>query len=125
MQLHDIGHAIRGAMWSWYDTKLFFERSIFFSADSLHVLTGVVVQLGAGLFLKRPISSWRPWLIVFALACFNELIDLKFDHWPMRAMQYSESAKDLILTMALPTVLLFAARHMPRLFATRMRAKGK
>jgi hypothetical protein len=112
-------------MWSWYETKLFVERSIYFSSDSLHVLTSVVVQLGAGLLLSRPISSWRPWSVVFVLACLNELIDLKFDHWPMRAIQYGESAKDLILTMALPTILFLAARHMPKLFAREMQAKRK
>jgi hypothetical protein len=104
-------------MWSWYDTKLFVERSLFFSSDALHVLTGVIVQLGAGLLLKRAVSSWRPWLVVFALTCFNELIDLKFDYWPRRSAQYGESARDIILTMALPTILLLAARHFPRLFA--------
>jgi hypothetical protein len=125
MQLHDIGHSIRAAMWSWYDTKLFVERSIFFSSDSLHVLAGVVVQLGVGLLLKRPISSWAPWLVLLTLACFNELIDIFFDHWPTRAIQFGESAKDLILTMALPTVLLLATRGAPRLFASRTRAKRK
>jgi hypothetical protein len=125
MPFPDVGHAIRSAMWSWYDTKLFVERSIAFSSDSLHVLTGVLVQLAAGLVLKRPISSWRPWLVVFVLACFNELVDLKFDYWPMRAMQYGESAKDLILTMVLPTVLLLMARRAPRLFAVTVRPRRK
>jgi hypothetical protein len=125
MRFSDVGHAIRSAIWSWYETKLFVERSIAFSSDSLHVLAGVVVQLAAGLVLKRPISNWRPWLVVFVLACFNELVDLKFDYWPMRALQYGESARDLILTMALPTVLLIVARRAPKLFAVTARPRRK
>ena len=119
MPFHDINRAIQAAMWSWYDTKQLVERSIAFSSDALHVLTGVVVLLTAALVLRRPISSWRPWLVVLALISLNEMIDLKFDHWPGRAAQYGESVKDMILTLALPTLLLLAARLAPRLFRSR------
>lgn len=121
MQLQLIGHAMRATMWSFYDTKLFVERSVFFSSDSLHVLTGVIIQLAAGMLLRRSVSSCVPWFVVLTLACLNELIDLVFDHWPTRPIQYGESAKDLILTMILPTVLLFAARRAPDLFSARQR----
>lgn len=114
---HGIVQTIRAAMWSWYDTKHFIERSIAFSSDSLHVLVGVLVQLAVAILLRRSVSNWRPWLVVFALASANEFIDLQFDHWPMRSTQFGESAKDLALTMILPTVLLFAARRSPRIFA--------
>ena len=119
MRVPDVGNSIRLAMWSWYDTKHLIERSIAFSSDALHVLTGAVVLLAAALVLRRPISSWRPWLVVLALISLNELIDLKFDHWPGRAAQYGESVKDMILTLALPTLLLLAARLAPRLFRSR------
>ena len=36
--------------------------------------------------------------------------------WPQRGMQYGESVRDIVLTMFLPTLLLFAARAMPQLF---------
>jgi hypothetical protein len=116
MQFPAIENTVRAWMWSWYDVKQVIERSIAFSSDSLHVLTGVVLLLGAALVLRRPISRWRPWLVVFALICLNELIDLKFDHWPTRAAQYGEGVKDMLLTLALPTLLLLAARFVPRLF---------
>lgn len=119
MRLPNFGNSIHQAMWSWYDTKHLVERSIAFSSDSLHVLAGVVVLLAAALVLRRPVSNWRPWLVVFTLICLNELIDLKFDHWPMRSAQYGESLKDMLLTMAIPTLLLFATRYAPRLFKPR------
>jgi hypothetical protein len=107
---------VRSAMWSWYDTKHFIEQSVAFSSDSIHVVTGVIIQLVAGLLLKKPISRWGPWLVVIALIFLNEFIDLQFDHWPLRSIQYGESTRDLILTMALPTILLLATRSLPRLF---------
>lgn len=34
-------------------------------------------------------------------------------------MQYGESARDVVLTMLLPTLLLVAVRALPRLFTSR------
>lgn len=116
VSLAPIAESMRSATSSWYYFKLFAERSISFSSDSLHVLTGVLIQLASGLLLNRAVSSWAPWLVVFILACLNEVIDLSFDHWPELAIQYGESAKDLALTMALPTGLMITARHFPNLF---------
>ncbi len=84
-------------------------------------MTGVVIQLIAGLLLKKPISRWRPWLVVLALILLNEFIDLQFDHWPQRSMQLGESMRDIILTMTLPTILLLATRIAPRLFSSTRR----
>lgn len=113
--------AVRSGMGSWYDTKHFVEQSVAFSSDSIHVVTGVVIQLIAGLLLKKPISRWRPWLVVLALILLNEFIDLQFDHWPQRSMQLGESMRDIILTMTLPTILLLATRIAPRLFSSTRR----
>jgi hypothetical protein len=38
------------------------------------------------------------------------------EQWPDLAVQYGESAKDILLTMTLPTVLLVMARAWPQLF---------
>lgn len=119
MQLHYIGHVIHAAMWSWHDAKMFIEQSIDFSSDALHVFVGVIIQLSAAFVLKRPISDWRLWFVVLMLISLNEFIDLQVEHWPKRTMQYGESAKDLILTLVLPTILLFTARYRPSLFSWR------
>lgn len=103
----------------WMNTKLYVEHSITFSSDSLHVMGGVVVLIGTAILLRKPLSSIWPWLVVLALACLNEFIDLQFPQWPDPAMNYAESAKDLILSMALPTLILFAARLFPRLWSSK------
>jgi hypothetical protein len=104
---------------SWNETKDLLERSVAFSSDSLHVITGFVGLLAASLILRRPVSSARPWLLVAALAALNELLDLWGDRWPQPGVQFGESIRDLLLTMALPTLLLFSSRYLPQLYARR------
>ena len=58
-----------------------------------------------------------PWLIVLVLICINEAIDLQYPQWKVPAMDLGESAKDLILTIALPTMMLVFARLFPRLWS--------
>lgn len=112
-------------IWSWRETKQFVEHSISFSSDSLHVITGVVVLVGAALLLRKPVSSSRPWLVVLVLSCTNELADLWFERWPSAGIQYGEGIKDLLLTMLLPTLLLLTSRSFPWVFeknaSTRMK----
>lgn len=86
--------------------------------DSLHVVAGVVLQLLAAAFLRRPVSHRAPWLCVLALELLNEISDLWVETWPLPAMQWGEGVKDILLTMTLPTLLLLLARHRPGLFSS-------
>lgn len=107
---------VSSAMMSWYRAKVFVEHAIFFSSDALHVIAGVIVWLLLALALRRPLSSSLPWLGLLALLLCNEAVDLWVERWPDPAMQYGESAKDILLTMVLPAVLMFATRLRPSLF---------
>ena len=112
---------VSGAMMSWYQAKMFVEHAMFFSSDALHVIAGVIVWLLLALALRRPVSSWLPWLGLLALLLCNEAVDLWVERGPDPAMQYGESAKDVMLTMALPALLMAAARMRPQLFTRRRR----
>jgi hypothetical protein len=103
----------------WFDLKMLFERSVAFESDGLHVLAGVMLQLLAAMLLRSSIARWRPWLIVLALTVANEAVDLWVEQWPAAefSAQWGESVKDVILTLALPALLLVAARRRPKLFA--------
>jgi len=92
-----------------------------------HVIVGVIAFLALGLVTRQSVAAWRPWLWLFALALWNETVDLWVERWPDPGMQYGEGAKDLMLTMVLPTVLLLAARLRPELFrpAARQRASRR
>lgn len=110
----------------WTDTKLFLEQVVAFSQDSLHVIASVLIQLVAALLLRRSISSWWPWLVVFAAAAINESADLWIDQWPEPAVQYGEGVRDLLLTMLLPTLLLITSRIFPSLYrSTRSPVRGQ
>jgi TRAP-type uncharacterized transport system fused permease subunit len=116
MVLHPLWQAMTGAMLSWYEAKMFVERASLVSSDALHVVVGVIVWLLLALALRRSVSSWLPWLGLLALVLCNEAVDLWVERWPDPAMQLGESAKDILLTMTLPTVLMFAVRLRPNLF---------
>ena len=113
---HKLWAGLVAAMESWHQGKLFIEHSLSFSHDSIHILAGVLIWLAAGLLVKRPLSSWRPWLCVLALILWNETVDLTLEVWPDAGWQYGESLKDLLLTMSVPTLLMVATRLRPDLF---------
>lgn len=114
--LHKLWAGLLAAMESWHQGKLFIEHSLSFSHDSIHILAGVLIWLAAGLLLRRPLSSWSPWLCVLALILWNETVDLTLEVWPDAGWQYGESFKDLLLTMSVPTLLMVATRLRPDLF---------
>jgi hypothetical protein len=109
---------VSAMMARWYETKMFIEHVSVVSSDALHVLVGVIVWLLVALLWRRPTSSWRPWSVLLGFTLFNEAVDLWVERWPDPAMQYGESVKDILLTMALPTVLLLAVRARPSLFSS-------
>jgi drug/metabolite transporter (DMT)-like permease len=104
------------AMISWHQGKLFIEHALTINHDALHVLIGVLLWLALGLLLRRPVTSWRPWLWLLAAILWNETVDLWAEQWPDPGQQYGEGAKDLLLTMFLPSVIMVAARMRPDLF---------
>jgi hypothetical protein len=114
--LDHLWHAITRGMISWYEIKIFIEHASVVSSDALHVVVGVGVWLIVALVSRRSVASWLPWLALLAIILFNELVDLWVEQWPDKAMQYGEGAKDLALTMFLPTVLLLAVRLRPDVF---------
>jgi len=117
--LHQLWQVVAGGMASWYKLKMFIEHASAFTSDSMHVVAGVVIQLLAAMLLRRSVGAWAPWLVVLCLAILNEGIDLWIEQWPDLAIQYGESAKDILLSMALPTLLMLVSRFRPQLLAGR------
>ena len=101
----------------WYEFKLFVEHATGASMDALHVVIGVLLQLVAAALMRVSIGTWRPWIAVLVLELCNELVDLSVEQWPPPGMQLGEGSRDLLLTMALPTILLLVVRRWPRLFS--------
>ena len=101
----------------WYQAKLFIEHASGISMDALHVMVGFAIFLVAALFLKRTVTDVLPWLATLLLEIGNEAYDLHVELWPDPGSQLGEGVKDIILTMALPTLLLLTARWRPDLLA--------
>jgi hypothetical protein len=110
-------------MSTWHQGKLFIEHFVAIDHDALHVIVGVLLWLVVGLLLRRPLSSWTPWLWVLAVIAWNEAVDLWVEQWPDPGQQYGEGAKDLLLTMLLPTVMMIAVRRRPDLFRRGLRRR--
>jgi hypothetical protein len=125
LTLHQLWAIITGAMISWYQAKLFVEHAVMISHDTLHVIVGFIIWLALALFMRRPITSCYPLLWLFAIIAWNETVDLWTEKWPDPGQQYGEGAKDLALTILLPTVLMFAARARPDLFRSGLGARRR
>src|SRR4029450_5875802 len=100
----------------WYQVKLFLEHASGISMDALHILVGFAIFLVAALLLKRSLGSPLPWLAVLMLELGNEAYDLHVELWPDPGSQLGEGIKDILLTMALPTLVLALVRWRPMLF---------
>ncbi len=94
----------------WYQFKLFLQHSSGFSMDGLHVIVGILLQLAVARLLRRDLSSLAAWLVVLVVTLLNEVNDLRVEQWPDPGMQYGEGAKDIVLTLVVPTILLILAR---------------
>lgn len=101
----------------WYQVKLFAQHASGLSMDGLHVIAGVVLQLAFARFLRSSVARAWPLAAVFLLELANEIYDFTVELWPSLGMQLGEGAKDILLTMLLPTLLFVVARARPALFA--------
>ena len=115
--LRDLWRSLSAVMNSWHQAKLFLEHALTISHDTLHLIAGLAIWLLAGLMSRRPLTTWRPWLYLLALILWNEAVDLWIERWPDAGQQYGEGFKDVVLTMAVPSVVMLAARLRPELFA--------
>jgi hypothetical protein len=94
---------------------LFIERLTTICHDTLHLFIGLLIWIAAASLLRRSLRSWVPLLVVFALAVFNEAVDLTVELWPNPGMQLGEGAKDVLTTIAVPVTLFVAMKLHPRL----------
>lgn len=99
----------------WIVAKTFVEHAFGVSNDALHVIAGVCLQLLIATLLRVSASSLWPWMVLMVLEGANEWNDFRVEVWPVPALQWGEAAKDILLTMALPTMILLVARYCPHL----------
>lgn|GEM_PF-1698408 len=83
------------------------------SRDALHLLSGLLGQLALVLIARSWLGALWPWLLILIAAGANEWWDLTSAIWPGedRARQWYESAKDMVTTMLLPTLMIVVSRY--------------
>jgi hypothetical protein len=102
-------------MIGWYQVKLLVEHASGISMDALHILVGFFLFATFAIALRRGLGSLIPWSALLLIELANEAYDLHVEIWPNLASQLGEGAKDMMLTMALPTLVMVLARWKPRL----------
>ena len=115
------GTAFSSVATDWYHIKILIERTAGFSHDAIHVLVGGAGPIAIAFLTRRTVANWFPWLVMLALILFNETVEIWIERWPDKMLQYGDGLKDILLTMALPTILLVTARLMPQIYVRRRR----
>ena len=105
-------------MQQWIALKAMVQSWSGISNDALHVLASVPLLVLIALLLGRPIWSLLCWAVLLVMELTNEAVtgfaDGRLESWEMAG-----SARDVPLVMAVPTILLLAARLFPQLLAAR------
>lgn len=98
----------------WEAFKVWLTTETTLSHHDYHLLLGVLLTLGFGWLLRRPLGSWLPLLIVLALELVNEVLDFVryyVDHYPWGP---GPMLIDIALTMVPPLAIVLAARWEAR-----------
>jgi hypothetical protein len=106
----------------WYSIKLAVVDQTDLSRDALHIFFGLAGQVLVALVIRRSLAHPVPWLAVLVFEVANEAYDLAREEWTDREM-WPGTLRDLLVTMAVPTILLLLTRYAPSLFARA--GKGK
>ena len=109
--------AMQSLALDWHQVKLFLQHASGTSMDALHVIVGVVLLFAVALLLRTTVARPLPLLVVLLVQILNEASDFRVEIWPEVGMQLGEAAKDVVLTMLVPTLIFLAARYRPGLLA--------
>lgn len=79
--------------------------------DALHIYVGMAVLLLAVIVFRWPLKSWKPWLVVLAVAIAGEIWDIVDRIRDGIAIGPGGHWKDIWNTLFWPTVLTLLARY--------------
>lgn len=103
-------HVGPGVLTRWTDLKGQVSDALGVGHDILHVPVGLLLFMGLIVLFRckeRPVI--RSFLVVLALQCGNEILDaIQWDIWT-GTIPWEEAAKDTLVTMAAPTLVLVLA----------------
>lgn len=108
----------------WYSIKLAVVDLTDLSRDALHIFVGLAGQILVALVIRRSLAHPLPWAAVLIGELANEYYDLASEEYWDKPM-WPGSLRDLLVTLAVPTLLLLLTRYAPGLFARAASAKRK
>ena len=80
------------------------------SKDALHIHLALLVFFGAMLIFRWRANQWKPWLLVLGVVVVGEACDIYGTYMGMDVVFWAESRKDILNSMAWPTLILLLAR---------------
>lgn len=98
-------------MSSFQESKLYLVEHLHLAKDALHIYVGVAVFLSACLLFRWKAREWKPWLLVLLAALLGEALDIHDRLGFFHRLVTWGSFKDIVNTLAIPTVMLLAARY--------------
>jgi hypothetical protein len=83
--------------------------------DALHIISGLGIHVLLVFTFRSFFGALVPWTVTLGIALANEWLDLSSEIWvdELRHEQWEDSAKDVVTTMLVPTVLLVLSRFAP------------
>ena len=93
--------------------------------DALHIHVGLIVFLGSALLRRWPLTSWKPWGVVLAVALTGEAWDMRDTVARDGTLHLWENWKDVWNTMLWPSAFLILARTTQLFRATQAAGSGR
>ncbi|OJW68006.1 MAG: hypothetical protein BGO57_11590 [Sphingomonadales bacterium 63-6] len=78
--------------------------------DALHIYVSLIVFFGSCLLLRWKAWQIRALLMVLLAALTGEVLDLAYQHELGMPLLWAESAKDIVNTCMVPTILMLMTR---------------
>ena len=79
--------------------------------DALHIYVALIVFFLSCILFKWKARQWKPWLLVVLAALTGEALDIRDELAAAGPILWAESAKDIVNTLLVPTIILLAARY--------------
>jgi hypothetical protein len=110
-----------GIVLDWEKMKVWLTANTSLTHHDYHLILGVLMTIGLGWLLRRPLGSWLPLGIVFALEIVNEILD--FTRYYVDSYPWGPGPMliDIAITILPPLAIVLAARWERRRAA---RAEG-
>ena len=91
--------------------KLLLVEHLYLAKDALHIYVAITVFVGCCLLFGWKASQFRPLLVVLGVAFAGELWDLRDELVYSEPVAPFEHIKDILNTLAVPSLLLILSRH--------------